>query len=68
MDKEVENVIDNIRRIRTEKKISIVQLSVSSGISRSHLYYIETKRTTPTLDTLSKIAKSLDIQMKDLFI
>lgn len=67
MDKDVESVIDNIRKIRTEKNISIVQLSVDSGISRSHLFYIESKRTVPTLDTVSKIAKALNVKMKDLF-
>lgn len=67
MDSESEKVIDNIRKLRIEKNISIVKLSVESGISRSHLYYIETKKTSPSLDTLSKIAKVLDVKMKDLF-
>ena len=67
IDSEVEQVINNIRRIRIEKKISIVQLSVESGISRSHLFYIETKRTSPSLDTLAKIAKAMNLHIKDFF-
>ena len=67
MDSEIEKVIENIRRLRTEKKISIVKLSVESGISRSHLYYIETRQTSPTLETLAKIAKVLGVSIKDLF-
>lgn len=67
MDPEVEKVIDKIRTLRTEKKISIVKLSVESGVSRSHLYYIETKQTSPSLDTLAKIAKSLGVSLRDLF-
>lgn len=67
MDPEVEKVIDKIRAIRTEKNISIVKLSVDSGVSRSHLYYIETKQTSPSLDTLAKIANSLGVNLKDLF-
>ncbi|MBQ6781583.1 MAG: helix-turn-helix transcriptional regulator [Treponema sp.] len=68
MDAEVEEVIDKIRRFRTEKKISIVQLSVESGISRSHLFYIESKKTVPSLETLSKIAQAMELHLKDFFV
>lgn len=68
MDKDVEDVLDKIRRFRNEKGISIVQLSADSGISRSHLFYIETKKTIPSLETLSKIAKAMGIELKDFFI
>ena len=68
MDSEVEKVIDRIRSFRTEKKISIVQLSVDSGISRSHLFYIESKKTIPSLETLAKIAKAMNLHLKDFFI
>ena len=68
MDSEVEQVIDRIRSFRTEKKISIVQLSVDSGISRSHLFYIESKKTSPSLETLAKIAKAMNLHLKDFFI
>lgn len=68
MDKDVEDVLDKIRRFRNEKGISIVQLSADSGISRSHLFYIETKKTIPSLETLSKIAKAMGIELKDFFM
>lgn len=68
MDKEVESVIERIRHIRQEKKISIVQLSVESGISRSHLFYIESKKTIPSLETLAKIAQAMGLHLKDFFI
>ena len=68
MTKDVENVIDKIRKFRTEKNISIVRLSVESGISRSHLFYIETKKTVPSLETLSKIAAAMQLQLKDFFV
>lgn len=68
MDKDVEEVLDKIRRFRNEKGISIVQLSADSGISRSHLFYIETKKTIPSLETLSKIAKAMGIELKNFFI
>lgn len=68
MDSEVEQVIDKIRTFRIERKISIVQLSVDSGISRSHLFYIESKKTIPSLETLSKIAKAMNLHLRDFFI
>lgn len=68
MEAEVEQVIDNIRKIRKEKKISIVQLSVESGISRSHLFYIESKKTIPSLETLAKIARAMGLHLKDFFV
>lgn len=68
MDSEVEQVIDKIRTFRNERKISIVQLSVDSGISRSHLFYIESKKTIPSLETLSKIAKAMNLHLRDFFV
>ena len=68
MDKEVEAVIDKIRAIRKQKKISILKLSVESGISRSHLFYIESKKTIPSLETLAKIAHAMNLQLKDFFV
>lgn len=68
MDAEVEEVINKIRKFRTEKKISIVQLSVDSEISRSHLFYIESKKTIPSLETLAKIARAMNMQLRDFFV
>ena len=68
MNPEVNDILEKIRKYRIEKGMSIVQLSVESGISRSHLYYIETKKTIPTLDTLAKIADALGLKLKDFFV
>ncbi|WP_414717855.1 helix-turn-helix domain-containing protein [Treponema sp. UBA3813] len=57
-----------MRTFRIERKISIVQLSVDSGISRSHLFYIESKKTIPSLETLSKIAKAMNLHLRDFFV
>lgn len=68
MDKEVEDVIDKIRDIRKEKKISILNLSLESGVSRSHIFYIESKKTVPSLETLTKIAHAMGLKLKDFFV
>ena len=68
MEKEVEEVIDKIRKFRKERNISILNLSLESGVSRSHLFYIESKTTIPSLETLTEIAHAMDLQLKDFFI
>lgn len=68
MEKEVEEVIDKIRKFRKERNISILNLSLESGVSRSHLFYIESTTTIPSLETLTKIAHAMDLQLKDFFI
>ena len=68
MDVEVEQVIDKIRKFRKERKMSILTLSVESGVSRSHLFYIESKKTVPSIETLAKIAHAMNLQLKDFFV
>ena len=68
MTKDVEAVIDKIREFRIKKNMSIVRLSAESGISRSHLFYIESKRTVPSLETPSRIAAAMQLQLKDFFV
>jgi transcriptional regulator with XRE-family HTH domain len=65
MEQETEKILENIRIRRTEKKISIIHLANEVGISHSHLYYIESKRVIPSIDVLIKIAKSLNVAVKD---
>jgi transcriptional regulator with XRE-family HTH domain len=65
MEQETEIILENIRARRTEKKISIVRLAAEVGISHSHLYYIESKKVIPSIDVLVKIAKSLNVSIRD---
>jgi transcriptional regulator with XRE-family HTH domain len=66
MEPETERILENIRRKRREKKISVLNLSLDVGISHSHLYYIESKQTVPSIDILVRIAKSLDVELSEL--
>lgn len=60
-------VIILLKEIREQKQISLEQLSKISGISKSHLNYIERQEKEPTLTVLIKIAKALNIDIKDLY-
>jgi transcriptional regulator with XRE-family HTH domain len=66
-DKEVIAVLENIRRTRVEKGMSILDLADEAEISHSYLFYIESKKKVPTLTVLNKLAKALGVSMKDFF-
>jgi transcriptional regulator with XRE-family HTH domain len=52
---------------RKKKNMSQEQLASKSEIDRSHMGFIEQGRRKPTLSTLIKIAKSLNITLEQLF-
>lgn len=56
-----------IVKARNAKGMSQEKLAANSGIDRSHMGFIEQGRRKPTLSTLFKIAKSLDISLEQLF-
>ena len=56
-----------IVKARNNKGMSQEKLAANSGIDRSHMGFIEQGRRKPTLSTLFKIAKSLDISLEQLF-
>jgi len=66
MEAETELILENIRKIRKKKKISVLNLSLDVGIAHSHLFYIESKRVIPSIDVVVKIAKALNIQLCEL--
>lgn len=67
MEKEIQKIHERIRNLRVEKGFSILKLSTESGISRSHLYYIETMQTSPSVETLGRIADALGVKIIDFF-
>lgn len=52
---------------RTRKGISQPKLSQISGVARSHIQKIEINATNPTVSTLCKLAKALDVPIWELF-
>lgn len=63
-----------VKSNRLNKKISAVELSKKSGLSRSYIYNIENYETDkrfigmPTIDVLTKIANALEIDKNELII
>jgi len=66
MEKETKRILEKIRQKRREKKLSIINLANSAGISHSHLYYIENEKVIPSIDVIVKIVKALDCSFKDI--
>lgn len=56
-----------LKQIREERQLSLEELSRLSGVSTSHLNYIEKQQRDPTLTVLVKIAKALNIDVKNLY-
>jgi len=66
IEPECRMIMRNIKRIKREKGITDEELALDVGISRSHFYYLKTERSFPTLNTLVKIAKSLDVSLIEI--
>lgn len=56
----------NIMNYRKLKNMSLEELSKRSGVSKSMLSQIEQEKTNPTVITVWKIARALDITVEDL--
>lgn len=56
----------NLKRIRTKKDISQGDIAKELGISRGFISTIENGKTNPTLATISKLAKALEVSIEEL--
>lgn len=53
--------------IMYKKNLSVRQVSVLTGVSKSTINRIMTGKVSPTADVLEKLAKGLKIRISDLF-
>jgi len=58
--------IIKLREIREAKGLSREQLSRLSNVSANMIYHIETGRKNPTINTLVKLAKALNVPISEL--
>jgi transcriptional regulator with XRE-family HTH domain len=56
----------NVQRLRRERGLSQEELSFRSGFTRAYLSGLEAGRRNPTIDSLSKLAQALDIEIEEL--
>lgn len=57
----------DLKRERFRQQMNRSALSRQTGISREALLDIELRRTRPRMDTASRIAKALNVEVIDLF-
>lgn len=58
---------ERLRDMRREKKLSQGDLEERTGLSRCYLSRIENGHTTPSIETLEKLASALGIPLYQLF-
>lgn len=56
-----------LKKVRKEKGYSLEKLSKITGISSSHLNYIENNQKDPTITILVRIALALNIKLDELY-
>jgi transcriptional regulator with XRE-family HTH domain len=58
---------DRLRELRQQKKSSQTDIEKRSGLLRAYLSRVENGHTIPTIETLEKWAKALEVPMYQLF-
>lgn len=66
MKNEAEKLGRNLKRIRTEKGISQVDIARSLGVSRGFVSNLENGKTNPTLATITKLANAIGVTTDEL--
>lgn len=61
-----EKICEKIRLERLKRKYTQEEFADITGLSRNMIWKIETKRVSPTVKTLEKIAHALDMEFKEL--
>ena len=56
-----------LSKIMYEKNLTVRQVSLMTGVSKSAISKIMNGQASPTLDTLERIAKGLKIHISDLY-
>jgi transcriptional regulator with XRE-family HTH domain len=56
----------NLKRIRNKKAISQGDIARELGVSRGFVSTIENGKTNPTLSTIAKLAKALNVSTNEL--
>ncbi len=58
---------NNIAKLRREQSISQAELAFRCGVHRTYIGALERGEKSPTLNTIEKLAKGLNVQLIDLF-
>lgn len=56
-----------IKNVRENKGMTLDELARKSGVSKSHLSYIERNEKEPSISVLCRIAIALKVDIKELY-
>ena len=59
--------INPMKEIRTEKRMSIKDLSKETGLTERYLYFIECGKRNPSMKSAKKISIALGKSMEEIF-
>ena len=57
---------ENLKKLRTKKKMSQGDISRKLGVDRAYISSIENGRMNPTLSTLEKLAEAIGVNSSEL--
>lgn len=60
-------VADRLRALRTEKNLSQGDIEKRTGLLRCYISRVENGHTVPSIETLEKMARALEVPMYQLF-
>ncbi|MFO0323134.1 MAG: helix-turn-helix domain-containing protein [Bacteroidota bacterium] len=63
---EIKQIGQNIRKYRKKQGLTQLDLAVECGFEEPSVWRLENGKTNPTIKTLLKITKALDIKLTDL--
>jgi len=66
MKNEAQKLGDNLKKIRMKKSISQGDIARSLNVARSFVSDIENGKRNPTLATITKLAKAIDVSTSEL--
>ena len=59
----VKEIVDRLRSERIKQRMTMKELATKSRVSVKHICDIENSNTTPTIDTLQKLANGLGLEI-----
>jgi transcriptional regulator with XRE-family HTH domain len=67
VSKIAQQVGERIRKLRHERGVSQEQLALKAGITPSYLGQVERGEKSPTIDSVDKVARALQVSLEELF-
>ncbi len=66
MKEDAKKLGENLKKIRTKKNITQIEIAKTLGVDRSFVSNIENGKNNPTLSTITSLAKALGVSTNEL--